>query len=69
MVSLSNPEERERLLGDGHLWEHQDPGIHSVQAHLHARGLTADRAAAVIADQLVAAKALEPSVSRGTPAS
>ena len=60
LVSLSNPEERERLLGDGHSWEHQDPGIRSVQAHVHARGLTADRAAAVIADQLVAAKVLEP---------
>jgi hypothetical protein len=60
VVSLSSPEERERLLSDGHVWEHQDPGVRSVHAHVHARGLTADRAAAVIADQLVAAKVLGP---------
>ena len=60
VVSLSNPQERERLLGDDLRWEHQDPGERSVHAHLHARGLTADRAAAIIADQLVGAKVLEP---------
>ena len=60
VVSLSNSHERERLLTDGHNWEHQDPGERSVHAHLHARGLTADHAAAMIADQLVAQGLLEP---------
>src|ERR1019366_2656120 len=60
VVSLSNPQERERLLTDGRRWEHQDPGERSVHAHLHARGLTADHAAAMIADQLVARGLLEP---------
>jgi hypothetical protein len=58
VVSLSNPAERGRLLADGSRWEHQDPGERSVQAHVHARGLTADRAAAVIGDQLVTAGVL-----------
>ena len=58
VVSLSNPQERGRLLAEGSRWEHQDPGERSVQAHVHARGLTADRAAAVIGDQLVAAGVL-----------
>jgi tetratricopeptide (TPR) repeat protein len=60
VVSLSNPAERERLLRDGHGWAHADPGKESVHAHLHARGLTADRAAAVLADQLVSHDALPP---------
>jgi tetratricopeptide (TPR) repeat protein len=60
IVSLSNPDERERLLRDGRHWAHQDPGERSVHAHLHARGLTADRAAAVLAEQLVARKVLPP---------
>lgn len=60
IVSLSNPDERERLLRDGHHWAHQDPGERSVHAHLHARALTADRAAAVLAEQLVARKVLPP---------
>jgi hypothetical protein len=54
VVSLSNHEERERLLGEGLTWEHDDPGEKSVHAHLHARALTADRAAALLAGQLVA---------------
>ena len=58
VVSLSNPAERGRLLADGSRWEHLDPGEGSVQAHVHARGLTADRAAAVVGDQLVAAGVL-----------
>ena len=60
IVSLSNPDERERLLRDGHQWAHQDLGERSVHAHLHARALTADRAAAVLAEQLVARKVLLP---------
>ena len=60
VVSLSNPRERERLLGEGQHWEHQDPGERSVHAHVYARRLTADRAAALIADQLVSAGVLEP---------
>ena len=60
VVSLSNPAERERLLGEGGHWEHADPGVRSVHAHVYARGLTADRAAALIADQLVTAGVLEP---------
>ena len=60
VVSLSNPQERERLLGEGQHWEHQDPGERSVHAHVYARRLTADRAAALIADQLVQAGVLEP---------
>jgi len=60
VVSLSNPAERERLLGEGVHWAHADPGARSVHAHVYARGLTADRAAALIADQLVTAKVLEP---------
>ncbi len=60
VVSLSNPAERARLLADGHAWQHEDPGERSVQAHVHARGLTADRAAALIGGQLVTAGVLEP---------
>jgi hypothetical protein len=60
LVSLSNPQERERLLADGSRWEHQDPGQRSVKTHVHARGLTGDRTTVVIADQLVAAKVLVP---------
>ncbi len=54
VVSLANPGERARLLSDGHRWAHEDPGERSVHAHVHARGRTADRAAAVLAGQLVA---------------
>ncbi|WBB91405.1 tetratricopeptide repeat protein [Verrucosispora sp. WMMC514] len=53
VVSLSNPQERERLLSDGHQWSHHDPGESSVHAHVHARGLTADLTAHLIAGQLV----------------
>ncbi len=58
VVSLSNPAERERLLAEGRAIGHADPGIRSVAAHVHARGLTADRAADSIADQLVRAGVL-----------
>ena len=53
VVSLSNPAERARLQSEGRPLGHADPGERSVDAHLHARGLTADRAADVIAGQLV----------------
>ncbi len=55
VVSLSNPAERERLLAEGRAIGHADPGARSVAAHVHARGLTADRAADSIAGQLVRA--------------
>ena len=55
VVSLSNPAERARLLAEGRMLGHSDPGERSVGAHVHARGMTTDRAAASIADQLVRA--------------
>jgi len=64
VVSLSNPAERDRLLADGHGWAHVDPGLRSVAAHLHARGLTADRAAEVLAGQLVRAGLLAAQETR-----
>ena len=54
IVSLSNPVERASLLeaiGSG--LAHADPGERSVHAHAHARGLTAERLAEVLDDQLV----------------
>jgi hypothetical protein len=58
VVSLSNPAERERLLAEGRPLGHADPEVRSVAAHVHARGLTADRAAELIAGQLVRAGVL-----------
>ena len=58
VVSLSNPAERDRLLAEGQALGHADPGERSVAAHVHARGLTADRAADLIAGQLVRAGVL-----------
>ena len=58
VVSLSIPAERERLLGGGLAAGHADPGERSVTANVHARGLTTDRAADLIAGQLVRAGAL-----------
>ncbi len=52
VVSLSNPEERQRLVAAGQ-WEHADPGERSVAAHVHARGLTVDRMAEELDGQLV----------------
>jgi len=43
VVSLSNPDERERLGHGAARWVYADPGERSVDAHVHARGLTADR--------------------------
>jgi hypothetical protein len=53
VVSLSSPSERSRLGVSPATLRHADPGERSVHAHLHARGLTADRAAELIAGQLV----------------
>ncbi|CCK30286.1 hypothetical protein BN159_5907 [Streptomyces davaonensis JCM 4913] len=53
VVSLSNPDERQRLLTDGHEWSHVLPSERSVSAHVHARGLTADLAADQLAGDLV----------------
>jgi len=53
VVSLSNPVERARLLDEDTAWEHADPGERSVHAHIHARGLTVDRAAELIDAQLI----------------
>jgi tetratricopeptide (TPR) repeat protein len=58
VVSLSNPAERDRLLAERRAIGHADPGGRSVAAHVHARGLTADRAADLIASQLVRAGVL-----------
>ena len=58
VVSLSNPAERERLVGEGRPLGHADPGEGSVTAHVHARGLTADRAAELIGGELVHAGVL-----------
>jgi tetratricopeptide (TPR) repeat protein len=52
VVSLSNPFERNRLDNEGGWAWHSDPGPRSVQAHLHARGLTADQAAELLDAQL-----------------
>ncbi len=53
VVSLSNPQEREHLFEEERTWRHADPGERSVQAHIHARGLTADRAADLLGEELV----------------
>ena len=51
-MSLSNPFERQRLDEQGG-WLHADPGVNSVHAHVHARGLTADLAAELLDAQLI----------------
>lgn len=57
VVSVSNPVERARL-GDPESWSHDDPGENAIQAHMYARGLTADQLATVLNDQLVGAGVL-----------
>ncbi|MGI9002670.1 MAG: AAA family ATPase, partial [Pseudonocardia sp.] len=59
VVSLSNPEERQRLVAAGQ-WEHADPGERSVAAHVHARGLTVDRMAEELDGQLVRSGVVAP---------
>ena len=63
-VSLSNSRERDRLLREGQGWGHDDPGEGAVHAHVHARGLTADRAADLLADGLVRCGVLVPQLER-----
>jgi tetratricopeptide (TPR) repeat protein len=58
VVSLSDLAERERLLAEDPVIGHADPGERSVAAHVHARALTTDRAADLIAGQLVRANVL-----------
>jgi hypothetical protein len=58
VLSLSDPAERARLLAKGRALEHADPGEGSVTAHVHARGLTADRAAGLLSRALVRARVL-----------
>ncbi|WP_394613321.1 tetratricopeptide repeat protein [Lentzea sp. JNUCC 0626] len=60
VVSLSNPHERTRLQSRDENWGHDDPGVRSVAAHVHARGLTVERIAELIEWQLIRAKFLEP---------
>ncbi len=70
VVSLSNPEERERLMAEqvadagGWPFSHADPGERSVDAHVHARGLTADQVADLAGDQLVRAQVLTAQAPR-----
>jgi len=59
VVSLSDPDERARLLAQGSLG-HADLGERSVAAHVHARRLTAERLVETIDEQLVAAAILPP---------
>jgi hypothetical protein len=63
VVSLSNPAEWDLLQGAGE-WGHADPGERSVAAHVHARGMTADRAVEDIAWQLVRAGMLRAQQER-----
>ncbi len=45
VVSLSDPSERLLSELDESGWGHTDPGEHSINAHIHAWGLTLDQAA------------------------
>ena len=60
VVSLSNPDERQRLGHGGARWVGTDPGVRSVDAHVHARGLTADRMAELLDGHLVRSSVLVP---------
>ena len=63
IVSLSNPTERVGLVADGPV--SHDPGEGSVHAHVHARGLTLERAAAQIDEQLCGRGFLDPPAPDG----
>jgi hypothetical protein len=52
VVSLSNRDERARLLALGPI-EHADPGEGTVHAHVHARGVTAERLVEALDEQWV----------------
>ena len=58
LVSLSNPEQRSRILAGG--LAHADPGEGSVAAYVHARGLDADQLVGSLDDQLVGKGILAP---------
>ncbi|WP_210481742.1 tetratricopeptide repeat protein [Naasia sp. SYSU D00948] len=63
VVSLADPGERARLIEQsGPELGHADPGVGSVHAHVYARGLTADRMAELVGEQLTAAGVLRPVV-------
>ena len=68
ILSLSNPEERARLMAQGRL-EHADPMENSVDAHVHARGLTAESVVAVLDEQLVRRGVFAPTQVERTGAS
>jgi tetratricopeptide (TPR) repeat protein len=61
VVSMSNPTERSRLLAELREsgWGHAQIAENSIQAHIHARGLTADQAAQLLDRQLVRSVELE----------
>lgn len=52
VVSLADPDERARLDDQGELG-HSDPGVDSIDAHVHARGRTPDQVANELDSQLV----------------
>ncbi|MFC0071254.1 hypothetical protein ACFFQW_46210, partial [Umezawaea endophytica] len=60
VVSVSNPHERDRLQRADEGWGHADPGVGSVAAHVHARGLTVERVAEALDGQLIRSDVLEP---------
>lgn len=68
LVAATRPEVRRRLAGAGDpkatlagALGHADPGYRTVAAYVRARGLTADRMAEQVADQLVLAGVIPPS--------
>ncbi|MBA3575437.1 MAG: ATP-binding protein, partial [Pseudonocardiales bacterium] len=60
VVSLSNPDERGRLGHGGTRGVGADHGVRSVDAHVHARGLNADRMAELLDGHLVRSSVLAP---------
>lgn len=52
IASLSSAAERERILANGFVSDETDPGVGSVDAQLHARGLTLDAAVEDLLKQL-----------------
>ncbi|MFE6925857.1 tetratricopeptide repeat protein [Nocardia sp. NPDC057663] len=62
VVSVSNPDERARL-GSPAGWGHADPGQDAVHANAHARGLTVDRLATMLDEDLIRAGVLTASES------
>ncbi len=65
IVTLSNPEQRARLLAASSL-EHTDPGEGSVDAHVHTRRLTIDQVVEEIDKQLVRHGVLPPRAGGGS---